>query len=60
MTSGINEFLDHVDRWKLKLHEKLKRMTRSSGRPSGSRFTNKRARGDYALPSLGITGTSLY
>jgi hypothetical protein len=27
MSSGMNEFLDHVDEWKLKLHEKLKRMT---------------------------------
>ena len=27
MSSDINEFLDHVDQWKLKLHEKLKRMT---------------------------------
>jgi hypothetical protein len=28
MSSGIDEFLDHVDQWKLKLHQKLKRMTR--------------------------------
>lgn len=27
MNSSIDEFLDHVDVWKLKLHEKLKRMT---------------------------------
>ena len=27
MNSGINEFLDHVDQWKLQLHDKLKRMT---------------------------------
>ena len=27
MNSGIDEFLDHVDEWKLQLHEKLKRMT---------------------------------
>ncbi len=27
MNSGIDEFLDHVDQWKLQLHEKLKRMT---------------------------------
>ena len=27
MSSGIDEFLDHVDQWKLKVHEKLKRMT---------------------------------
>ena len=27
MTSGINEFLDQVDQWKLQVHEKLKRMT---------------------------------
>jgi len=27
MSSGIDEFLDHVDQWKLKVQEKLKRMT---------------------------------
>ena len=27
MSSSIDEFLDHVDQWKLKVHEKLKRMT---------------------------------
>ncbi len=27
MNSGIDELLDHVDQWKLKLHQKLKRMT---------------------------------
>jgi hypothetical protein len=27
MNSGLDEFLDHVDQWKSKLHEKLKRMT---------------------------------
>lgn len=27
MNSDINEFLDHVDQWKFKLHERLKRMT---------------------------------
>ena len=27
MNSDIDEFLDHVDQWKFKLHEKLKRMT---------------------------------
>jgi hypothetical protein len=27
MNSGIDEFLDHVDQWKLQLHEKLKGMT---------------------------------
>ena len=27
MNSGIDEFLDYVDQWKFKLHEKLKRMT---------------------------------
>ena len=27
MNSDIDEFLDHVDRWKFKLHERLKRMT---------------------------------
>jgi hypothetical protein len=27
MNSGIDEFLDHVDQWKLQLHDKLKRMT---------------------------------
>jgi hypothetical protein len=27
MNSGIDEFLDHVDQWKLRLHEKLKGMT---------------------------------
>jgi hypothetical protein len=27
MKSGIDELLDHVDQWKFKVHEKLKRMT---------------------------------
>ncbi len=27
MSSSIDEFLNHVDQWKLKLHKKLKRMT---------------------------------
>ena len=27
MSSGIDEFLDCVDQWKLQVHEKLKRMT---------------------------------
>lgn len=27
MNSGIDDFLDHVDQWKLKLHEKLKGKT---------------------------------
>jgi len=27
MNSGIDEFLNHVDQWKLRLHKKLKRMT---------------------------------
>jgi len=27
MNSGIDELLDHVDQWKLKVHAKLKRMT---------------------------------
>jgi hypothetical protein len=27
MNSGIDELLDHVDQWKFKLHEKLKRLT---------------------------------
>jgi hypothetical protein len=27
MSSGIDEFLDQVDQWKLKVHDKLKRMT---------------------------------
>ena len=27
MNSDIDEFLDHVDQWKFKLHEKLKGMT---------------------------------
>jgi hypothetical protein len=27
MNSGIDESLDHVDQWKLQLHDKLKRMT---------------------------------
>ena len=27
MNSGIDEFLNHVDEWKMQLHEKLKRMT---------------------------------
>ena len=26
MNSDINDFLDHVDEWKFKLHERLKRM----------------------------------
>jgi hypothetical protein len=27
MSSDIDEFLDHVDEWKFRLHERLKRMT---------------------------------
>jgi len=27
MSSGIDKLLDHVDKWKLMLHRKLKRMT---------------------------------
>jgi hypothetical protein len=27
MNSGIDDFLDHVDQWKLQLHEKLKLMS---------------------------------
>ena len=27
MNTDIDEFLDHVDQWKSKLHERLKRMT---------------------------------
>ena len=27
MNSDIDDFLDHVDQWKFKLHERLKRMT---------------------------------
>jgi len=27
MNSNLDEFLNHVDRWKFKLHKKLKRMT---------------------------------
>jgi hypothetical protein len=27
MNSSIDEFLKHVDQWKLKLHKKLKRMS---------------------------------
>jgi hypothetical protein len=27
MSSSIDEFLNHVDHWKLKLHKKLRRMT---------------------------------
>ena len=27
MNSDIDDFLDHVDEWKFKLHERLKRMT---------------------------------
>ena len=27
MNSNIDEYLDHVDQWKTKLHEKLKGMT---------------------------------
>jgi hypothetical protein len=27
MNSEIKEFLDHVDRWKLNVHEKVKRLT---------------------------------
>ena len=26
MSSNIEEFLDHLDQWKFKLHERLKRM----------------------------------
>ena len=29
MSSDIDEFLDHVDQWKFKLHEKLKAMTQA-------------------------------
>ena len=29
MSSDIEEFLDHVDQWKFKLHERLKGMTPS-------------------------------
>ncbi len=28
MNSDINKFLDEVDKWKFKLHEKLKKMTK--------------------------------
>jgi hypothetical protein len=27
MNSDLNEFLDHVDQWKFKLHARLKQMT---------------------------------
>lgn len=27
MNSDIDEFLDHVDKWKFRLHDRLKRMT---------------------------------
>ena len=27
MKSDMDEFLDHIDQWKFKLHEKLQRMT---------------------------------
>lgn len=27
MNSSIDDYLDHVDQWKFKLHQKLKRMT---------------------------------
>jgi len=32
MSSGIDDFLDHVDEWKFKLNEKLKRMSSAQRR----------------------------
>ncbi len=42
----IEEFLDHVDQWKFKLHEKLKRMTPAQRREFWNQIReDARARG---------------
>jgi hypothetical protein len=43
MNSGIDDFLDHVDQWKFRLHEKLKGMT-SQQRKAFWRQIRERAR----------------
>lgn len=46
MNSGMDEFLDHVDQWKSKLHERLKRMTPAQRKEFWSQIREKaRARG---------------
>ncbi len=47
MNSSIEELLNHVDQWKLKLHEKLKWMTRLQRKAFGRRFTKRRAYEGY-------------
>jgi hypothetical protein len=46
MSSDINAFLDHVDQWKFKLHERLKRMTPAERRAFWNQIHEEaRARG---------------
>ena len=46
MNSNIDEFLDHVDQWKFKLHERLKRMTPAQCNASWTKTLEQaRARG---------------
>jgi hypothetical protein len=46
MSSSMDEFLDHVDQWKFKLHEKLKRMTPAQRKQFWSKIReDARARG---------------
>jgi hypothetical protein len=46
MNSGIDDFLDHVDAWKLELHRKLSRMSASQRKAFWNRMHKEaRARG---------------
>jgi len=46
MNSEIEEYLDHVDQWKLRLHEKLKRLTPAQRKAFWARIHEEaRARG---------------
>ncbi len=50
MSSDMDEFLDHVDQWKFKLHERLKRMTPAQRKQFWAQIReNARARGLHVV-----------
>lgn len=51
MNSGIDKFLDHVDQWKFKLHEKLTGMTPAQRKAIWSEVHEEARRN--GLPTVG-------
>jgi len=54
MSSDIDEFLDEVDRWKFKAHERLKKLTATQRRAFWARIRQKaRAMGLHVIEPEG-------